>query len=690
MSEQMINHVTNWEKANQEKHSESLTAELERYKERVKTFKQRLNIDLSSHEKLIDSQMVDMIQDRLALKQQNDVIPVTDEEETLMLEEILENVLFHNKNCLQNKLFGYKSDISPVKIEAPRELPKVSLVNKSLKKLKYRLGKFDTMVKKRMTLDAITEDLLDEITKVQTIINQMEPAVQQCFVDKQHFEIHKKELFLDNDQLLHQIMSQDVMLIVMNSTAVLDDSKSLEIKKSETCNQCLDLEAELVKRKNMTRALSKEHCESLIAQLNSKSMENADLKGQIQEKVFVTTTLQNELRRLKGKNVLDNSTTITNTTTIAPGMFKLDLEPLSPKLLKNRDAHINYLKYTQEQADILHGIVEQAKSKQPLDSALEFAYIKHSMLNANSELICATCNKCMFDAIHDICVLDFVKDVNVRSKSKSAKSNKKQNIWKPTSKVFTESGYRWKPTGRTFTLVGNSCTLTRITSIKVVHLKETTSKSVETQKPEIKVNSKKPKPIKYVGCLDCSLVSGLRMLQAYDREPLSAHQLCFKISGYYFDELTTMDSEQFSSRPRPHLMTPRTFNLGLVPNASSSTSYVPPTKNDWDILFQPMFDELLNPPPSVVSPVSAIAAQRPTNLTGSPVSTSIDQDAPSSSNPSTQEQEQSLIISQGVEESPKTTHFHDDLLHETLHEDSTSQGSSSNVWPSHTPLDLLG
>nr|GEY62574.1 hypothetical protein [Tanacetum cinerariifolium] len=67
-----------------------------------------------------------------------------------------------------------------------------------------------------------------------------------------------------------------------------------------------------------TRALSKEHCDSLIAQLNSKSVENADLKGQIQEKVFVTTALQTKLRRLKGKNVLDNATTITNATTIAP------------------------------------------------------------------------------------------------------------------------------------------------------------------------------------------------------------------------------------------------------------------------------------------------------------------------------------------------------------------------------------
>ncbi|GKC54350.1 integrase, catalytic region, zinc finger, CCHC-type containing protein [Tanacetum coccineum] len=51
MLEQMINHVNNWEKANQEKNNESLTAELEIYKERVKTFEQRLNIDLSTHEK---------------------------------------------------------------------------------------------------------------------------------------------------------------------------------------------------------------------------------------------------------------------------------------------------------------------------------------------------------------------------------------------------------------------------------------------------------------------------------------------------------------------------------------------------------------------------------------------------------------------------------------------------------------
>ncbi|GKB84670.1 hypothetical protein Tco_0956942 [Tanacetum coccineum] len=38
--------------------------------------------------------------------------------------------------------------------------------------------------------------------------------------------------------------------------------------------------------------------------------------------------------------------------------------------------------------------------------------VKHSLLNANSEPICATCKKSMFDGVHDKCLLDFVENVN--------------------------------------------------------------------------------------------------------------------------------------------------------------------------------------------------------------------------------------------------------------------------------------
>ncbi|GJR55574.1 retrovirus-related pol polyprotein from transposon TNT 1-94 [Tanacetum coccineum] len=63
--------------------------------------------------------------------------------------------------------------------------------------------------------------------------------------------------------------------------------------------------------------------------------------------------------------------------------------------------------------------------------------------------------------------------------------------------------------------------------------------------------------------------------------------------------------------------------------------------------------------------------------------------APSTSIPSTPEQEHSPNISQGFEESPKTPNFHDDPLHESFHKDSTSQGSSSNVRQTHTPFEHL-
>nr|GEU69990.1 hypothetical protein [Tanacetum cinerariifolium] len=58
-------------------------------------------------------------------------------------------------------------------------------------------------------------------------------------------------------------------------------------------------------------------------------------------------------------------------------------------------------------------------------------------------------------------------------------------------------------------------------------------------------------------------------------------------------------------------MTPGTISSGLVRTSSSLTSYVPPLRNDWDLLFQPMFDELLNPPPSVVNHAPKVIAPIP-------------------------------------------------------------------------------
>ncbi|GKE44185.1 hypothetical protein Tco_1471469, partial [Tanacetum coccineum] len=155
-------------------------------------------------------------------------------------------------------------------------------------------------------------------------------------------------------------------------------------------------------------------------------------------------------------------------------------------------------------------------------------------------------------------------------------------------------------------------------------------------------------------------------------------------------ELTALASEQLGLGPGLQSMTLATSSSGLIPNPIPQQPCNLPPRDDCDRLFQPMFDEYVNPPTIVVSIVLVAAAPRVIDLDDSPVSTSIDQDVPSTSIPSIEDQEHSLIISQGFEESPKTPHFLDDLLYESLHEDSNSQGLSSNVRPIHTPFESLG
>nr|GEW73218.1 hypothetical protein [Tanacetum cinerariifolium] len=78
-----------------------------------------------------------------------------------------------------------------------------------------------------------------------------------------------------------------------------------------------------------------------------------------------------------------------------------------------------------------------------------------------------------------------------------------------------------------------------------------------------------------------------------------------------FDELTAMASEQISSGPALNEMTLATLSSGLVQKSSPSTPFVPPSRNDWDLLFQPMFDELLNPLPSVDNQAPKVIAPIP-------------------------------------------------------------------------------
>nr|GEW90850.1 hypothetical protein [Tanacetum cinerariifolium] len=166
---------------------------------------------------------------------------------------------------------------TPVKIEAPSELPKgfehtkacfVTEIIPFLKVLKDTFNAFD-------------KTLLDEITEVETIFNQMEAAVDQCFVDKTNFEIKIKQLQIDNDQLLNQIMSQYIVHIDINSVDILDVNKSCV----DECNKCLELEIELFKKKDF---IKKEAYEKLVKSFSTlkKPCISLELATQLNQEIF--------------------------------------------------------------------------------------------------------------------------------------------------------------------------------------------------------------------------------------------------------------------------------------------------------------------------------------------------------------------------------------------------------------------
>nr|GEY46073.1 uncharacterized mitochondrial protein AtMg00810-like [Tanacetum cinerariifolium] len=114
---------------------------------------------------------------------------------------------------------------------------------------------------------------------------------------------------------------------------------------------------------------------------------------------------------------------------------------------------------------------------------------------------------------------------------------------------------------------------------------------------------------------------------------------------------------EISSGPTLNEMTPATLSSGLVQKYSPSTPFVPPSRNDWDLLFQPMFDELLNSPPSVdnqapevIAPIPEVIPPVHDDSTGSPSSTTVDQDAPYLSKSHTTAETESSVIPQDVEE----------------------------------------
>nr|GEU63877.1 hypothetical protein [Tanacetum cinerariifolium] len=389
-------------------------------------------------------------------------------------------------------------------VDVSKELPKVSMVNSSLKKLKFHLASFDMIVKERTTATAITKGawgfehtkacfkdeiipfvkalkelfnsfdqfLIDELTEVQNIFNQMKHAVEQHCVDKNKFQDKMKNVLKENERLLEQAMSTDIVNIVVNANV------KYACKTVNECARCVTIETEL---------------------------------QSLQEKVLVITALKDTLRKLNGKAVVNEAVTL---HFIDPELLKIDVAPLAPKLRVNLltsasgskpqgNTKKDRIQKTQSKAkknkleDHPRTVRPSLNNKKSVVNTKAISSVPNSKLNVNSDLKYATCNGCLFSDNHDSCVLEFINSVNARVKSKSAKKPVNRKIWKPPGKMFTTIGHIWRPTGWTFTLIGNVCPLTRITTTAIVPLRKPIPIESNTTKPVVTlVYSRKSKAAK--------------------------------------------------------------------------------------------------------------------------------------------------------------------------------------------------
>ncbi|GJU52205.1 retrovirus-related pol polyprotein from transposon TNT 1-94 [Tanacetum coccineum] len=133
-------------------------------------------------------------------------------------------------------------------------------------------------------------------------------------------------------------------------------------------------------------------------------------------------------------------------------------------------------------------------------------------------------------------------------------------------------------------------------------------------------------------------------------------------------------------------------------NLPPSTPFVPPSRTDYDILFQPLLNELLNPPssvdhpaPEVIALIAEVVAPEPTVSTDSPSLTTVYQDAPSPSNSQTTPKTQSPIISNDFEKENHdldVAHMNNDPFFGIPIPENNSKESSSSDTKDH-PLDNI-
>nr|GEU29240.1 retrovirus-related Pol polyprotein from transposon TNT 1-94 [Tanacetum cinerariifolium] len=400
--------------------------------------------------------------------------------------------------------------------------------------------------------------------------------------------------------------------------------------------------------------------------------------NEIERKNFSLRMRTQLLNAYKGKTKCVTMSDPVKPKVLAHSMYVIDVEPIPPQNRNNREVLLDYLKHLNESVGTLRDIVKEVRVKKPLDSSLAsaFLYTKHSqeLLEYVVHIVLwyldSGCTKHMtgdhsrlmnfvkkfigttrfrndhFGAIIDLEVAFrkhscYARDVNCVD---LIKGNRGTNLYIISVEDMMKSS--------SICLLSNASKNKswlwhrRLNHLNFDTINDLARKDFVRGLPRLKFE----KDLLCSACRSycyCLLHSNRSFIYTrynktpyelvHDRKPDLKFLHVFGALYYPTNnsedlgKLRPTADIEISLGPEPILLTLRQICLGLVPDPVPVAPYVPPTNKDLEILFQLMFDEYFEPP-GVERPVHpAPLVQVPVVSTGTPSSTIIDQDAPSTS-----------------------------------------------------------
>nr|GEY46442.1 integrase, catalytic region, zinc finger, CCHC-type, peptidase aspartic, catalytic [Tanacetum cinerariifolium] len=342
------------------------------------------------------------------------------------------------------------SDALPVKIEAPKELSKISLVNESLKKIKFHLTKFDNMDGNRKE----SCNLVAELLKSQNAFNDLLKNKDITICKLKDIIKSLREKYKGENISYNYGETETKNVELENSVAKLSLENERLCNEINHMKQVFKEQFESIKK---TRVRTKEHSDSLIDKLNLKSAENEDLNAQIQDKGIVgqakakqpldnaldfackhaqriqellvyvrdtcpnainlsakkvVVTPKNKVKKVRFvepltsssdiKQVESSKTSDSNTPVLSPTGLKCSTSNYGSKPTSNKMNDRISQTPSMNMKNKVEAQPRNVNKKNRVVEPIRNVDVKQSQLNANFELNCATCKKSMFDGIIQI------------------------------------------------------------------------------------------------------------------------------------------------------------------------------------------------------------------------------------------------------------------------------------------------